>query len=139
MSFTFDSSSIFDAIVRGGVRILVGGCTLDLARYELGNILWKRRMLIKDLGDDEYKRLVGIVKRVLGLMEVVSLDCREDDIAELARDLDLTFYDASYVFLAKSRGVPLVTEDSIVRSRVGDHVEVLRVEDLLSRSQPSKY
>lgn len=76
-------------------------------------------MLIRDLGDDEYKRLVGIVKRVLGLMEVVSLDCREDDIAELARNLDLTFYDASYVFLAKSRGVPLVTEDNIVRSRVG--------------------
>jgi predicted nucleic acid-binding protein len=134
MRFTFDSSSIFDAIVRGRIRILVGGYTLDLARYELGNILWKRRMLIRDLGDDEYKRLVGIVKRVLGLMEVVSLDCREDDIAELARNLDLTFYDASYVFLAKSRGVPLVTEDNIVRSRVGGYLEVLGVEDLLSRS-----
>ena len=132
MKFTFDSSSIFDAIVRGRIRILAGGYTLDLARYELGNILWKRRMLTRDLGDDEYKRLVGIVKRILGLMEIVSLDCCEDSIAELARDFDLTFYDASYVFLAKSRGVPLVTEDSIVRSRVGGYIEVLRVEDLIS-------
>jgi len=65
----------------------------------------------------------------LNLMEILNIGCHEADIAELAENLNLTFYDASYVFLAKSKSVPLVTEDRDIRSRVRDYVKVLSIGD----------
>lgn len=130
MKLVFDSSSIFEAVVRGKVKALVGNYTLDLARYELGNILWKRRTLTKDLNGDDYKRLIRIVKRTLDIMELSDIRCREDEAAELAGKFNLTFYDASYVFLAKFKETPLVTEDRIIRSKIGNYLKVLTVEEL---------
>jgi hypothetical protein len=39
MKYLFDSSAIFRVIKENKVEILVGNCTLDLARYEFGNIV----------------------------------------------------------------------------------------------------
>lgn len=130
MKLVFDSSSIFEAVVRGKVKALVGNYTLDLARYELGNILWKRRMLTKDLNGDDYKRLIRIVKRTLDIMELIDVRCHEDEAAELAGKFNLTFYDASYVFLAKFKEIPLVTEDRTIRSKIGNYLKILTVEEL---------
>ncbi|MBS7606129.1 MAG: type II toxin-antitoxin system VapC family toxin [Candidatus Bathyarchaeia archaeon] len=129
MSLAFDSSSIFEAILKDKILVLTGNYTLDLARYELGNLVWKRAVLMKDLERDECRRLMEIIKGTLNLMEILDIGCHEADIAELAESLKLTFYDASYVFLAKSKGVPLVTEDRDIRSRVGDYVKVLSIKD----------
>ncbi|MEM2739989.1 MAG: type II toxin-antitoxin system VapC family toxin [Candidatus Bathyarchaeia archaeon] len=130
MKFIFDSSSIFEAILKDKVAVLVGNYTLGLARYELGNLVWKRISLIKDIGRDDYRRLIAIVKRVVNLMEILDINCYEADIAELAENLDLTFYDASYVLLAKSKGIPLVTEDKDVRSKARSYIKILTIEDL---------
>ncbi|MEM3479415.1 MAG: type II toxin-antitoxin system VapC family toxin [Candidatus Bathyarchaeia archaeon] len=130
MKYVFDSSSIFEAIIEDKISVLAGNYTLDLARYELGNLIWKRRALVRDLKEDEYRRLMEIVKRTLNLMEVLNINCCEASVAELAGNLNLTFYDASYIFLAKSRGVSLVTEDKNIRSRAGNYVKVLTVKDL---------
>lgn len=130
MKLVFDSSSIFEAVVRGKVKDLVGNYTLDLARYELGNIVRKRGTLTKDLNEDDYKRLIRIVKRALDIMELSDIRCREDEVAELAGKFNLTFYDASYVFLAKFKETPLVTEDRIIRSKIGNYLKVLTVEEL---------
>lgn len=45
MTLLFDSSAIFEAIKLGSkaVDLLKGNYTVDLARYELGNIIWKYR------------------------------------------------------------------------------------------------
>ncbi|MEM1674183.1 MAG: type II toxin-antitoxin system VapC family toxin [Candidatus Bathyarchaeia archaeon] len=129
MSLAFDSSSIFEAILKDKISVLAGNYTLDLAKYELGNLVWKRRVLMKDLERDECRKLMEIIKGALNLMEILNIGCHEADIAELAENLNLTFYDASYVFLAKSKGVPLVTEDRDIRSRVGGYVKVLSIKD----------
>lgn len=100
MKFVFDSSSIFQAIIENKVPILAGNYTLKLAKYELGNLVWKRRALMKDLEREECKRNIN-------LMEVLDIECHEAEVAELAESLNLTFYDASYIFLAKSKGIPL--------------------------------
>ena len=47
-------------------------------------------------------------------MEVVSVKCNEVEVLKVASELGITFYDASYVFLAKVKGVPLITEDKTV-------------------------
>jgi len=129
MSLAFDSSSIFEAILKDKISVLAGNYTLDLARYELGNLMWKRVAFMKDLERDECRKLMEIIKGTLNLMEILDVGCHEADVAELAESLNLTFYDASYVFLAKSKGVPLVTEDRDIRSRVGGYVKVLSIKD----------
>jgi len=42
MSYILDSSAIFRAIKENVVETSVGNYTLDLARYELGNVIWNR-------------------------------------------------------------------------------------------------
>ncbi len=125
MKLVFDASSIFEAILRGRVRVLGGSYTLDLAKYELGNVLWKRAR-----EDGEFIRLMGLIKRVLGVMEVTSLECRESEVLKLAEECGITFYDASYAFLAMELGVPLVTEDGRLRKGVEGRVEVMELSDL---------
>jgi predicted nucleic acid-binding protein len=48
-------------------------------------------------------------------VEGVPLDAALGEVAELARQLDLTVYDASYVALAARRGLPLATADDRLR------------------------
>lgn len=45
----------------------------------------------------------------------VPLDAALGEVAELARQLDLSAYDASYVALAARRGLPLATADDRLR------------------------
>ena len=130
MSYLFDASSIFEAIVRNKVEVLAGNYTVELARFELGNVLWKRRDCVNA---EKYKSLASLVKRTLNLMEVLSIDCNEAEVAELADRLNITFYDASYVFLAKSKNLSLVTEDKKLKSRVKGHIEILSLNNLSFR------
>lgn len=103
MSFLFDSSAILKAIKENTVETLLGNNTLELTRYELGNVLWKESTLQKRLTNDESKRLVRLVKQVLNIMQVLEVDCHEEAILDAAQRLKLTFYDASYVFYARER------------------------------------
>lgn len=48
-------------------------------------------------------------------VEGVPLDAALGEVAELARRLDLTAYDASYLALAARRGLPLATADGRLR------------------------
>ena len=41
MKSLFDSSAIFRAVKENKIEFLAGNYTLELARYELGNIIWK--------------------------------------------------------------------------------------------------
>ena len=55
---SFDSSAIFKAIKENRVDVLVGNCTLELARYELGNVLWKNFALEGKAKETEIKSLL---------------------------------------------------------------------------------
>lgn len=48
-------------------------------------------------------------------VEGVPLDAALGEVAELARQLDVTAYDASYLALAARRGLPLATADDRLR------------------------
>ena len=58
MRLIFDSSSIFRAIQTNRIRVLMERHTLDLARYELGNILWKEHALYKRLTTEENLKIL---------------------------------------------------------------------------------
>ncbi len=126
----FDASSIFRAIRENAVEVLAGNLTLGLARYELGNILWKECILRNAINGEEAKKLIGFIGKALDVMEVVDINGHEDGILSTAIDLELTFYDASYVYLAKKRGMPLVTEDERLSNKVKAHLKVLNLDGL---------
>ena len=69
MSYLFDSSAIFKAVRENAVEILVGGYTIELARYELGNALWKECSLREKISSGELKKLAKIIKETLNLIE----------------------------------------------------------------------
>lgn len=131
MKYIFDSSTIFKAIKENVVEILTGNCTLDLARYELGNILWKEHTLQKRISREELKRLARLVKDVLDLMETLTVSCHEEEILSLAESLKITFYDASYVYQAKNREISLVTEDTELADKTKTQVKTLKLENIV--------
>ncbi|MEM3502558.1 MAG: type II toxin-antitoxin system VapC family toxin [Candidatus Bathyarchaeia archaeon] len=130
MSYILDSSAIFSAVKSGRVEAIAGNYTLELARYELGNILWKERNLYKRISLEETRQLIVLFKRIFNLVNLVELSCCEEKILNVAETLKITFYDASYVFFAKEKGIPLITEDEDLVSKVGSYIETLRLESL---------
>ena len=130
MSCIFDSSTIFKAIKENAVEVLAGNSTLDLTRYELGNILWKEYTLHKRINREELEKLVKLVKNVLDLMETLTINCHEEETLSIANNLKITFYDASYVYHAKNKKTPLITEDNELTEKTKLHIKTLKLHSL---------
>jgi len=112
MNCLFDSSAIFRAIKENNIEALTGNYTLGLARYELGNIIWKEHALQAKISEQETKLLAKTINRTLTIMDIIEIAGSEEEILETAIKLKITFYDASYVYFAKAKELKLITEDS---------------------------
>ena len=124
MNGLFDSSAIFRAIKENKIEFLNGKCTLELERYELGNIIWKEYALQAKISEQESKMLVKTVKRVLGIMTMLEIAGHGEQILETSTKLKITFYDASYTYFAKVNELKLITEDDRLIKKVSSSVAV---------------
>ena len=104
---------------RRALDVLRGEATTILAFYEFGNFVWKEHVLRKCISQQEAQELLEAFKGALGLMDVFYPDLREDlpGICELAARTGLTFYDASYLYVALKEGLALVAEGSELAER----------------------
>ena len=96
---------------------------LDLTFYEVGNTLWKehRKGRIKRL-----EPVVSLFDEVLRMFTVFSPSHELGEILNLAIKENLTFYDASYLYVAREHGLKLVTEDEdLLRYGVSINVDQL--------------
>ena len=130
MKYIFDSSAIFKAIKENKIEILVGSFTLELARYEMGNIIWKNYTLQAKATDQELKILAKIIKQTLNIMEITQINCNEEEILETATKLKITFYDASYTYYAKMKELTLITEDSQLLKKVTPYINASKLSDI---------
>lgn len=130
MKHAFDSSSIFRAIMENKIETLVGNATLDLARYELGNILWKNYALKAKVADRDLESLVKLVKQTLNILDIIQISCDEEKVLDVAVKLRITFYDASYAYTAKTNGATLVTEDAELLRKVAPYVKASKLNDI---------
>jgi len=118
----FDSSAIIlilQKFKREAISILEDKFTLDLALYELGNVIWKECVLRNAFSPEDAIANIKKLAKIMGIMKIEKLNT-EEDVAEamkLATKLKLTFYDSSYLYVAKKLNLTLITEDMELKNK----------------------
>ena len=106
-----DASSIFEALRSLNLKPLDNAYTLDLAVYEVGNVIHKQGSILHTLNWEESRELMLQANRLFSLLKVVGVSGGEVEVLELAKQVRATFYDASYLYTAKRMNLTLITED----------------------------
>ncbi|RLE65257.1 MAG: PIN domain nuclease [Thermoprotei archaeon] len=132
--FLVDTSALYPLILRLRERILSYAdklAVLDLTVYEVGNVLWKeyKRGRIRDLGNS-----AALFREALAPLDRLAVDDLEE-VLKTAVERDLTFYDASYVYVAEKSGLKLVTEDEEVLEKCSNAVSL---DEMLKSLEESK-
>lgn len=129
MKYLFDSSAIFSALLAGGAQP-INNYTLDLARYELGNIIWKEFNLHKRLNNMQKEGLIRLVPRIMKDMTILNVEGREDEVLDVASRFKLSFYDASYVYCARKTGFALVTQDVKLINKTKGYIQAYKLTEI---------
>jgi len=80
----------------------------SLTEYEIGNVLWRENQQ-KKLKDP--KRVATIFSEAIRPLRKMEIDSIANVLA-VAIERRLTFYDASYAYLAEKENMRLVTQDT---------------------------
>jgi predicted nucleic acid-binding protein len=88
----------------------------SLWRYELGNVLWKKVRF----GELDLAAANCCVEQGETMVTETVANLQWSRILGLAADAGLTFYDASYVWLARARGLQLRTRDTQILRECSD-------------------
>jgi predicted nucleic acid-binding protein len=119
MSLLIDASSFIEAIKispEDALRLFSENCILDLTKYEVGNALWKEHTLHGSMEEGEFREFLSLFGRIVPRTRVLSVEAQElPEVADVAAKERITFYDASYVAVAKKRNLTLLTEDAELR------------------------
>jgi len=105
----------------------------------LGNIIWKEHALKGVISLEEAMRRAEDMAKLLEIMHIKGLGSSEDfgRTIKLAAELELTFYDASYLYVANSCGLTLVTENEEFMDKAKRvNIKTITVSELLE-SHPS--
>jgi predicted nucleic acid-binding protein len=114
-------------------RIIQNSRVLDLTTYEAGNGIWKESELLKTLSSEETQKLADSLSLILSDLERSSVQPSEfTQVLNLAKSERRTFYDSSYIYVAKRDKMTLVTEDQNLSKIARKHVRVLSVEQLVA-------
>jgi predicted nucleic acid-binding protein len=99
----------------------------------VGNAIWKETCLAKFLTKNESEVLRNRVQTVLARTDkILSEASNFQKILDISESEKLSFYDSSYLFAAKEKGLVLVTEDKSLKAKAEKQVEVQNVATLLS-------
>jgi len=133
--YVLDSSAIAIILRRfkeKSIELLEGRTTLDLALYELGNVVWKECTIEKLINEEEAISKIGNLLNILETMKIEKIISSEDlrSIIRLAIEQKLTFYDSSYLHITKTKKAVLVTEDDeLIEKAKRANVKVNRVKE----------
>ncbi|MCU0798552.1 MAG: type II toxin-antitoxin system VapC family toxin [Candidatus Thermoplasmatota archaeon] len=98
-------SDLVFSIVESAIEEETDLMVSELAFYEVGNVLWKHyrgKRNVPGLLSDLYS---------LGIARVPMNDDLSEATLECALNMDITFYDAVHIAIAKAREAYLITED----------------------------
>jgi len=138
MKHLLDASSLMLIIKKADPKLTVeclqDALILDLTFYEVGNAVWKESTLLKFLTTEQAKRIGTIAQIILSKIDQAANEGEDfQKILEIAQDEKLSFYDSSYLFFAKQRGLTLVTDDKKLEMKAKNHVDVRTYATLFSQ------
>ncbi len=84
--------------------------------YEVANTIWKRR----DIATDLASRLVVFATAYLLHITIMPSKSHASETMRLARKVNTTFYDASYLALAKVAKQPLLSADEVLLRKAAE-------------------
>lgn len=124
-----DASAIINLAIQSGEEaadFLRARATLDLAFYESGNAVWKLCAVQKKMAYEQAKSLVETIARLIAKMQTVPfVELRPSEVMTFALDERLSYYDAAYVFVGKSRNLVLVTDDDRLAKAASKHIQTM--------------
>ena len=123
MKYLIDTSALYPLILmlRDKVLLYIDILfVLDLTRYEVGNVLWEEygRGRIKSL-----ETAIPLFQEVLDSMNRLMVD-NIGGVLKIAVDKNITFYDASYIYIAEKMGLKLVSEDDEILEKYSDAINL---------------
>jgi len=135
--YLFDASAFIFLIKKANTQTtfqqLQNLLILDLTVYEIGNTLLKENSLTKFLTQKEIETLERATQLVLSRAEkIINQKVILQQIMEIAKTENLSFYDSSYIYFAKQNNVQLVTEDPNLRDKAQKYVPTQTTTTLLS-------
>lgn len=133
MKYLFDTSSIFTLLEKDRSEILLENVTVNLAFFELGNILWKEVHIFENISHSEMRDLQRYINNTLRIMQIISIEEVKEKVLALAVEKDITFYDASYIYPSVANEWTFVTEDKELRKKVRSEVKTLTADQVLSK------
>ncbi len=121
---------IRDVFIRQKIRV----STISMTRYELGNTLWKHPSKTMDNVREDFEALSEMALPTHDLADPVILT----KAFHIARDLRITFYDASFVAYAEASKATLVTADEPLYRKVKGRGDIVLLSDWRSLSRPKR-
>ncbi|MBO3840048.1 MAG: type II toxin-antitoxin system VapC family toxin [Candidatus Brockarchaeota archaeon] len=126
----YDASALLNVIrmhKQEAYRTLKDNLTLSLAKYEIGNALWKEALLQKRISVEEAIEIMILIEKVLKIMRIIE-PSNNSMVLRLACELQITFYDASYVVASVESKARLVTDDvGLIRKIRGNASTVVKI------------
>lgn len=109
--YLLDASAVYPLVLKLGEKILQHKdlfAILDLTVYEIGNAIWKeyRRGRVVDPSP-----VAEAFKEILKDLKKLSVGDEFQEILNTAIESNITFYDASYIHVARKHKLKLITED----------------------------
>jgi predicted nucleic acid-binding protein len=106
--YLIDTSALYP-ILLSGVAFNSEECAVtSLTEYEIGNVLWRENLQKKLKDPEEVATIFSEAIRPLRKLEIDSIA----NVLAIAIQRNLTFYDASYAYLAEKENMKLVTQDT---------------------------
>jgi len=109
--YLLDTSALYPLVLEFREKILLYKdlfVILDLTKYEIGNVIWKefKKNKIKDL-----LTVLQLFKEILSEINELSINKDLDEVEKISIENNMTFYDASYIYIARKHRLKLVSED----------------------------
>ena len=126
--YLLDASAVYPLILNLRERIIKFKdflVILDLTIYEIGNAIWKDYRRGRISNPSIVARLFIEVLKELKRLSIGSNEIT--DVLQIAIENNLTFYDASYLYVVKRYGLKIVTQDQDLLK----FPEAISVEDLI--------
>ena len=128
--YLYDASAILNLVKRGELRVFLGGHTLDLAIYEVANAVWKECCLLGKIKIERAYKVIELVSRIFDVLNLHSVKGFEKEVMDIAVKEGVTFYDASYMYMAMRNKLTLVTDDRKLMSVAGKYVNVVTTGEI---------